>query len=79
MAVKTYKAEVFDSNKYRLGEGPFYTKSLNRLSWIDILDGRIYTLINGKKEYVEMGQHIGAAIPAWQRPQSVLSYYFTMR
>ena len=28
MAVKTYKAEVFDSNKYRLGEGPFYTKSL---------------------------------------------------
>ncbi len=63
MAVKTYKAEVFDSNKYRLGEGPFYTKSLNRLSWIDILDGRVYTLINGKKEYTEMGQHIGAAIP----------------
>ncbi|MBP5184448.1 MAG: SMP-30/gluconolactonase/LRE family protein [Lachnospiraceae bacterium] len=58
-----YKATVFDRQKYSLGEGPFYDERFDRYSWVDIIKGRLWTLKDGKKECLELGQPLGAAIP----------------
>ena len=63
-AMKQYTAARFSLEKYRLGEGPFYDARSGRLSWVDILDGKLYTLSSdGQKECFETGGPIGAAVP----------------
>lgn len=61
--MKHYKATVFDREKNCLGESPFYDEKRKRYSWVDIPRGRLWTLQDGKKEYFELGQPIGSAIP----------------
>lgn len=61
--MKEYKATVFDKEKYSLGESPFYDERFNRYSWVDITEGRLWTLKGGRKECFELGQPIGSAIP----------------
>jgi len=58
-----YKATVFDLQKNSLGEGPFYDERFKRYSWVDISKGRLWTLKDGKKECLEIGQPLGAAVP----------------
>lgn len=62
--MKQYTATRFSLEKYRLGEGPFYDVRSGRLSWVDILDGKLYTLSSdGRKECFGTGGPIGAAVP----------------
>jgi sugar lactone lactonase YvrE len=62
--MKNYTATRFSPEKYRLGEGPFYDVRSGCLSWVDILDGKIYTMsTDGRKECFETGGPIGAAVP----------------
>ena len=37
-----YNANVLINNKYGLGESPFYDDRNNTLSWVDIINGRLY-------------------------------------
>ena len=57
-------ARLYDTNKYRLAEAPFYDERYDRISWVDIIDGKFYTK-QGSDESVcfDAGQKIGAAIP----------------
>ena len=61
--MKEYQAEVFDTNKYALGESPFYDARYNRYSWVDIINGELWTMQNGIKRHYTLGQPLGAAIP----------------
>lgn len=61
--MEKFKAELFDANRYELGESPFYEPNLNRYSWVDIIKGELWTLQNGEKKCFSLGQPIGAAIP----------------
>ena len=40
--MKTYKAEVFSTQKYDLGESPFFDLRTSTLSWVDIPRGMLY-------------------------------------
>ncbi|MCR5744150.1 MAG: SMP-30/gluconolactonase/LRE family protein [Lachnospiraceae bacterium] len=61
--MKTYNAEVFDSNRYKLAEGPYYDERFDRLSWVDILEGKLYTKSHSIKTTTNMDQMLGAAVP----------------
>lgn len=61
--MKKYQAQLFDKQKYALGESPFYDARLKRYSWVDIINGELWTLQGGVKTHFTMGQPIGAAIP----------------
>ena len=62
--MKEYFAKVFSEEKYRLGESPCFDTRYQRLSWVDILEGRLYTLSpDGKRDCVSFDQEIGAAVP----------------
>ena len=61
--MKKYKATVFDTQKYSLGESPYYDARFKRYSWVDITKGCLWTLQDGVKTSFELGQPIGAAIP----------------
>ncbi|MCR5273259.1 MAG: SMP-30/gluconolactonase/LRE family protein [Lachnospiraceae bacterium] len=62
--MKTYEAKIFMKKNHRLAESPFYDERYKRLSWVDIIEGKLYTLDeNEKLECVEFGQMIGAAVP----------------
>ena len=62
--MKEYFAKVFSEEKYRLGESPCFDTRYQRLSWVDILEGRLYTLLpDGKRDCVSFDQEIGAAVP----------------
>ena len=62
--MKIYTAKPFSKEKYQLGEGPFYDSRTKTLSWVDITEGKFYTLSgDGKKTEYAIGQEIGAALP----------------
>jgi sugar lactone lactonase YvrE len=61
--MKTYKAELFDAQKFLLGESPFYDAKRKRYSWVDIVKGELWTLQGGVKRHFTLGQPLGAAIP----------------
>ena len=59
-----YKAEVFGTEKYRLGEGPCYDPRSGRLTWVDIIDGKLWQMkADGTRTSFDLGQPIGAAVP----------------
>lgn len=61
--MKIYKAERIINKKYKLAEGPYYDSRYNRLSWVDIPEGTVNTLIDGVCNSVKVGSTVGAAIP----------------
>ena len=61
--MKEYTATVFEKEKYSLGESPFYDPGLRRYSWVDITEGRLFTMTDGKKSCFRFDQPIGAAVP----------------
>ena len=60
---KEFDAELFEQGKYGLGEGPFFDVRYHRISWVDIEAGRLWTLTEGVKTCLELGQPLGAAVP----------------
>ena len=61
--IEKYNAAVFDKEKNSLGESPFYDERYKRYSWVDIKRGRLWTLKDGKKDFFDLGQPIGSAVP----------------
>ena len=72
--MKSYKAELFSEEKYQLGESPFYDSVNERLSWVDITEGKVFSLdkLNNKKIF-KFNQPVGAAVPAVQNGSYVLA------
>ncbi len=59
-----YTAAVFDTKQYSLGEGPYYDPRFGRLSWVDIHNGQLWTLLpDGTRTCFNLGQPVGAAVP----------------
>ena len=42
--IKTYTAELFLKKKHTLGESPFYDARTKIISWVDISEGKFFTL-----------------------------------
>ena len=42
--IKTYTAELFIKEKHTLGESPFYDARTKTLYWVDITEGKLFTL-----------------------------------
>lgn len=61
--MKEFEASVLFDEKYRLAESPFYDPRYDRLSWVDILDGKLYQWMVGSLQSFDFGEPIGAAIP----------------
>lgn len=61
--MKNYIAERYINTKYSLAEGPYYDSRYNRLSWVDIPEGTVNTLIDGVCNSVKVCSTVGAAIP----------------
>ena len=62
--MKTYNAQVFSQEKYKLGESPFYDPRTKTISWVDIMDKKFFTLApNGLKKTFCFNQAIGSAVP----------------
>ena len=60
----SYTVEVVGKEKYALGEGPYYDPRYKRLSWVDILAGKLWLMnAKGEKQSVTFPQNVGAAIP----------------
>ncbi|MCR5624120.1 MAG: SMP-30/gluconolactonase/LRE family protein [Lachnospiraceae bacterium] len=58
------EAELFINEKYGIAEAPFYVAKNKRLSWVDILAGKLYMMDDGGDiTSVDFGQMIGAAVP----------------
>ena len=71
-AIKTYSAELFLKEKHTLGESPFYDARTKTLSWVDISEGKFFTLgPDGNKRTFSYGQKIGSAVPA-EKPGTYL-------
>ena len=71
-SIKTYTAQVFSTEKNILGESPFYDIRTKTISWVDIKEGKFYTLgPDGKKKTFSYGQAIGSAVPA-EKPGTYL-------
>ncbi len=63
--MKTYTAELFSKEKYKLGESPFYDPRTKTISWVDIPEGKLFTLgPDGRRREYSYGQAIGSAVPA---------------
>lgn len=63
--MKTYTAEIFSNEKYKLGESPFYDSRTKTISWVDIPEGKLFTLgPDGRRREYSYGQAIGSAVPA---------------
>lgn len=63
--MKTYTAEVYSTEKYQLGESPFYDSRTKTLSWVDIPKGRLFTQgPDGVKKSFTFDKPIGAAVPS---------------
>ncbi len=58
-----YKAELFLDQRFDLAESPFYDERYDRLSWVNITEGELYTMENGDITKTSFGQMIGAAVP----------------
>ena len=62
--MKTYQAEPFSSERFRLAEAPHYDARSGRLSWVDILDGKLFLQAeDGSRDCLEFGQKVGSAVP----------------
>jgi len=61
--MKEYYAKAIDTERYALGESPFYDPRFNRYSWVDIINNRIITMRAGQKHSFTFNEPIGAAIP----------------
>lgn len=61
--VKEYTAKPIVFDKYLLGESPYYDPRCDRLSWVDIIAGKLYLKTGEKTECIDFGEPIGAAIP----------------
>ena len=60
-----YKAEHLGTEKYGLGEGPCFDPETGMLSWVDITGCRLWQMgPDGKRSSFDLGQPIGAAVPA---------------
>ena len=71
-AIKTYTAELFIKEKHTLGESPFYDTRTKTLSWVDITEGKFFTLgPDGTRRVFSYGQKIGSAVPA-EKPGTYL-------
>ena len=71
-ASKTYTAELFLKEKHTLGESPFYDARTKTLSWVDIAEGKFFTLRpDGTRQFVSYEQKIGSAVPA-EKPGTYL-------
>ncbi|MCI6592946.1 MAG: SMP-30/gluconolactonase/LRE family protein [Spirochaetia bacterium] len=69
--IKTYTAELFIKEKHTLGESPFYDTRTKTLSWVDITEGKFFTLgPDGARRVFSYGQKIGSAVLA-EKPGSV--------
>ena len=72
--IKKYRAEVFRATeKYALGESPFYNPDQQKFSWVDIIKGRFYTLKGNEKTCFDFGKPLGAAVPVKGRDAYVLA------
>ena len=61
--MKEYLAERLLPGRYLLGESPFYDARFERLSWVDILEGKLYTMKGGEVRCHAFDEPIGAAVP----------------
>ncbi len=61
--MREFTAQLFSETKYRLAESPFYDPRSGRLSWVDILAGKVYWLENGETRCFDAGEPVGAAVP----------------
>lgn len=62
--MKTYKAQPYNTNKYLLGEAPFYDVRNGWRSFVDIIAGKLYIIdADGNLSEKDFGQRIGAAVP----------------
>lgn len=61
--MKEFEANLLSDEKYRLAEAPFYDPRYDRLSWVDILDGKLYQWMDNDRQCFDFGEPIGAAIP----------------
>ena len=61
--MREYTAQMMSDTKYRLAESPFYDSRYERLSWVDILAGKLYWLQGEEQHCFNAGEPIGAAIP----------------
>ena len=81
--MKHYKAVPFSDSRYALAESPFSDSRTGIISYVDITPGRFYRLFpNGETRCLELGQPVGAAVPAAEPGAYVLAaadglYYFT--
>lgn len=62
--MREYNAKLFMKKKHEIAEAPFYDEALKRLSWVDIIEGKLYIMgENGEVSMHDFGQMIGAAVP----------------
>ena len=62
--MKTYNAKIFSQEKYKLGESPFYDPRTKTISWVDIMNKKLFTLgPDGVRKTFTFNQAIGAAVP----------------
>ena len=61
--MKEYHAQPLFPGQYSLAESPFYDPRYDRISWVDIPEGRLYTVADGKTACNEFGEPVCAAIP----------------
>src|SRR6266536_5953946 len=60
------KVELVLDARAELAEGPCWLADRERLLWVDITAGRVHLLdpATGDDRFVEVGQPVGAAVPA---------------
>lgn len=62
--MRTWQAKPLSDKKYRLAEGPYWDPRFQRISWVDILEGCLYTQgPDGDTRRFSLGQPLGAAVP----------------
>ncbi|MCR5155574.1 MAG: SMP-30/gluconolactonase/LRE family protein [Butyrivibrio sp.] len=61
--VKEYTAKPIVTEKYLLGESPYFDRRYDRLSWVDIIAGKFYTKTGDEISCFDFGEPVGAAIP----------------
>lgn len=63
--MQTYQPELVLSTGAILAEGPAWDESIARLLWVDIPDKKLHVFdpASGVDESIDVGQHIGAAVP----------------
>lgn len=59
-----YQTSQLIKRKHRLAESPAYNPQTGILSWVDILDGKLFLFsVDGRREIISFNQEIGAAVP----------------